>query len=135
MADNRPLLPARCGLCVYYPHGGLCHRHAPSPGDEPFEVALWPKVPATARCGSGAAISDDGPNLVTCASCVHWEHPPGGIKPFQRSGRSVDYWANTGMCVNFAPSPSAERDREVYWKVVHASDSCGDGMTPEPAEE
>lgn len=136
MADMGPPLPQNCAACVYYPPGGTCRRHAPSPGTEAFELVYWPKVKPIDRCGSGAAAGDgDGPGVVRCETCIHWFQPGGvGIKPDYRQGRSVEWWASSGYCTRFAPSPSSENDRKTMWRVTSAIDGCGDGQAVERVE-
>jgi hypothetical protein len=130
---NGSHLPASCAACVYFPslpaQGGRCRRHAPSPCQEAFEVARWPRVRQTDRCGSGAAVTDGtGPGMVTCVSCAHWLQPNGEpIRPDYRKGLAVEWWAESGYCTRLAPSPSSEEDRRAFWKVTHATDGCGDG--------
>ena len=50
-----------------------------------------------------------------------------GIKPYYRSGLTVQWWAESGYCTRVAPSPSSEDDRRARWKVTHKDDGCGDG--------
>ena len=132
MTDT-PTLPASCADCVYRPShplpGVSCRRHAPSPGEEEFEPVHWPKVLPDDRCGSGAAVGDGtGPGVVSCQACMHWYQPRGlAVKPDYRKGRSVEWWAESGYCTRLAPSPSAEEERKIFWRVTHASESCGDG--------
>jgi hypothetical protein len=55
-------LPANCGACAYRPPlplpGTFCRRHAPSPGQDEFDIVHWPKVRPTDRCGDGAQVDD-----------------------------------------------------------------------------
>lgn len=76
-----------------------------------------------------------GPGVVACQTCIHW-HQPGGlpVKPDYRKGLSSEWWAASGYCTRFAPSPSAEDDRKVHWRVTHAEDGCGDGDQVEAVE-
>lgn len=61
-----------------------------------------------------------------------WERPNGeGVKPDYRSGLSVEWWEASGYCTRRAPSPSADEDRQTFWKVTHAWDGCGDGQPVE----
>ena len=126
-------LPANCGACAYRPPfplpGTFCRRHAPSPGQDEFDLVHWPAVKATDRCGDGASLGDGtGPGVVACQSCIHWHQPDGQpVKPDYRKGLSAEWWAAGGYCTRRAPAPSAEDDRKVYWRVTHAADSCGDG--------
>ena len=100
---NRPTLPANCATCVFLPPGQAtarrCRRHAPSPGQDPFEVAHWPNVRPNDRCGSGAAVMDGtGPGLVWCRSCAHWFQPNGEpVKPDYRQGLSADWWPRVAI--------------------------------------
>ena len=126
-------LPTNCVGCVYYPAlpepGGLCRRHAPGPGQDAFEVAHWPKVQPSDRCGSGAAVTDGtGPGVVKCGACAHWLQPNGEpVRPDYRQGLPAEWWALSGYCTRLAPSPSTDEARRTYWKVTHATDGCGDG--------
>lgn len=99
----------------------------------------WPKVVPGDRCGDGAAIGDGtGPGVVACLSCIHWHQPDGQpVKPDYRKGLPVEWWAASGYCTRFAPSPSLEEDQKVYWRVTHATDSCGDAgqMEADPSDE
>jgi hypothetical protein len=130
---SEPVLPADCTACVYFPPlpvpGGLCRRHAPSPGHEAFEVARWPHVRPADRCGAGAAVTDGtGPGVVACRSCAHWLQPNGEpVRPDYRQGLPAEWWAMSGYCTRLAPSPSTEEDRHTLWKVTHGTDGCGDG--------
>lgn len=138
MSEMGPPLPQNCAACVFYPPGQTCRRHAPSPGTEEFDLVYWPRVSPTSRCGSGAAATDgEGPGIVLCQACVHWYQPPGGIKPYTRQGKSVGWWTEAGWCQRFAPSPSSENDRKVYWKATNGlADGCGDGQAiPQDEEE
>jgi len=137
MSAMGPLLPQNCAGCVYYPPSGTCQRHAPSPGTEAFELVYWPKVKPIDRCGSGAAAGDgDGPGVVRCETCIHWFQPGGvGLKPDYRQGRTVEWWASSGYCTRFAPSPSSENDRKTLWRVTSADQGCGDGQAIEQDEE
>src|ERR1700733_3967604 len=122
--------PASCAGCVFYPAGGLCRRHAPSPTTEEFELTHWPSVRPVDRCGSGLAVTDgDGAGVTMCEACLHWLQPADEpLKPAFRQGRSVEWWAQSGYCTRFAPSPSPDEDRRrTYWRVTHAHDCCGDG--------
>ncbi len=137
MSGMGPPLPQNCAACVYRPPDGTCRRHAPSPGTEAFELVYWPKVKPTDRCGSGAAAGEgDGPGVIACQSCVHWYQPGGvGIKPDYRQGRPAEWWASSGYCTRFAPSPSSENDRKTMWRVTSAVEGCGDGQAVEQDED
>lgn len=139
MSEMGPPLPQNCAACVYYPPGGTCRRHAPSPGTDKFELVYWSKVKPIDRCGSGAAVGNDdrdGPGITRCESCVHWFQPNGiGLTPYSRQGRSVEWWASSGYCTRFAPSPSAEADRKTLWRVTASVDGCGDGQASEQDDE
>ncbi len=126
---DKPLLAPCCNLCVYYPPGGFCRRHAPTPGQDEFDLVHWPKVKPADRCGDGVALSDGtGPGVVACQACLHWHQPDGQpVRPDYRKGLPIKWWAASGYCTRRAPSPAAEDDRKVYWPVTHAADSCGDG--------
>ena len=131
MADHP--LPTSCAVCVFLlSKETRCHRRAPAPGRDEFELVFWPKVHANDRCGDGAAIADgDGPALVVCQTCAYW-HQPGGepVKPHYRSGLSVEWWAESGFCTKSAPVPASDDDyRRTHWKVTHAANQCGDGRT------
>lgn len=97
----------------------------------------WPKVRESDRCGDGAVLSDgSGPGVVQCQACIHWLQPQGEpVKPDYRKGLPVEWWAASGYCTRRAPSPSADDDRKVFWRVTHADDACGDGkdVIAEPA--
>jgi len=58
-----------------------------------------------------------------------------GVKPDYRQGRSVEWWASSGYCTRFAPSPSTEADRKTLWRVTASVDGCGDGQAIEQDEE
>lgn len=123
-------LPQNCAACVFRPAtSGLCQRHAPSPGTETFEIARWPLVKPTNRCGAGAAVGDgSGPALTTCAWCIHWLQPEGqGVEPDYRQGLSLEWWEQSGYCTRLAPSPSTEENRPTEWRVTNAHSGCGDG--------
>ena len=140
MADMGPPLPQNCAACVYYPTGKTCQRHAPSPGTEAFELVYWPRVKPADRCGSGAAVGNgdepDAPGVVACQACIHWYQPGGaGIKPDYRQGRPVEWWASSGYCTRFAPSPSSENDRKTMWRVTSAIEGCGDGQVVQQDED
>lgn len=133
-----PTLPKSCSDCVYrISKEGHCQRHAISPGVETFEIARWPLVRSTDRCGAGAAVGDGtGPCITQCGWCVHWLQPNGqGVKPDYRSGLSKEWWEQSGYCTRMAPSPSTEENRRTEWRVTNARDGCGDGVRIEEAEE
>ena len=127
---TQPTLPASCHLCVYFSPTSTCQRHAPSPGLEQYEITHWPLVRSEDRCGSGAAVTDGtGPGVVRCQTCVHWWQP--GDKPVEpdyKQGRSDEFWKGAGLCTRYAPSPSGEEERRVFWKVTNRLDGCGDGQ-------
>ena len=124
-------LPSACATCSYHQsEQHLCQRHAPSPGQEEFEIARWPLVRPHDRCGSGASLGDGtGPGIVRCGWCVHWLCPDGkGVEPHYKQGLEDEWWLTAGYCTRWAPAPSAEADRLTHWRVVHAQDGCGDGI-------
>lgn len=131
---RKVVLPANCAQCVFRPAtpapGGVCRRHAPSPGHEEHELVYWPPVRATDRCGDGASVMDgQGPGVVACRICDHWLQPDGrGIQPDYDQGLPAAWWAESGYCTRRAPSPSTEDDRETHWRVTHAEEGCGDGQ-------
>ena len=137
MSEMGPPLPQNCAGCSYFAIDDLCRRHAPSPGTEAFELVHWPKVKKVDRCGSGAAATNgEGPGITRCESCIHWFQPNGtGLTPHSRQGRSVEWWASSGYCTRFAPSPSSENDRKTSWRVTWAADGCGDGQAIEQDED
>jgi hypothetical protein len=47
----------------------------------------------------------------------------------------AEWWAASGYCTRFAPSPSADDDRKVHWRVTHAEDGCGDGDQVDAVEQ
>lgn len=122
-------LPQACSVCAFFTAAQQCHRHGPSPSEEKLAFVEWPKVPAEARCGAGAVgAPDEPPLLVRCEYCIHWLQPSGQpVKPDYARSRSLEWWARSGYCTRFAPSPSSEKGRKVFWKVTHAEDCCGDG--------
>ena len=126
---DRPPLPASCSVCVYYSAQGACLRHAPAPGQDEFDIVHWPRVRPTDRCGVGAAITDGtGPGPVPCQGCFHWLQPGGqAVVPDYKKGLPDKWWEGAGLCTRFAPSPSTDEDRKVYWRVTNAMDGCGDG--------
>lgn len=120
-------LPSSCAACAFFT-ASLCRRHAPSTTEEELQFVEWPKVAPAARCGSGA-LQEEGkpPLIVRCEVCIHWFQPGGQpIKPEYLRSHSREWWEHSGFCTRFAPSPSSEPDRKVFWKVTHAEDSCGD---------
>lgn len=133
-------LPHSCAGCVFFlaapaangktpPTTGTCLRHAPATGPDQYELVFWSIVSQFDRCGMGAAVGDEAPEVVVCDICIHWYQPDGQpIKPDYRKGHSVEFWQETGYCTRFAPSPSSEEDRRVYPKVVHRMNGCGDGQ-------
>ena len=130
MTAPRVPLPQNCAACVYrLGERGLCQRHSPPPTTESFEVARWPLVRPTDRCGVGAAVGEgSGPSVTGCAWCIHWLQPDGqGGEPDYRQGLSHDWWEQSGYCTKLAPSPSAEEDHKTYWRVTNAHDGCGAG--------
>ena len=84
----------------------------------------------TDRCGAGVAMSNgEGPAVTACEACVHWLQPNDTpLKPAFRQGRSTEWWARSGYCTRYAPSPSPDEERpRTHWRVTHAHDGCGDG--------
>src|ERR1700686_1341604 len=78
--------PASCAGCVFYPAGGLCRRHAPSPTTEEFELTHWPPVRPVDRCGSGIAVTDgDGAGVTMCEAAT-----APGLPPPRHQTRSAD---------------------------------------------
>ena len=132
---DQPKLPASCRLCVYFGSSSACLRHAPSAGQEEFEVVYWPRVAPDERCGSGAAVTDGtGPGVTRCQSCVHWWQPNGEpLTPYSKQGLRDEWWAKTGYCTRYAPSPSPEEDKRTRWRVTNGLDGCGDGAAVEVA--
>lgn len=131
-------LPASCAVCVFYDATpSLCRRHTAAPGDTEHELVHWPKVKASARCGAGDAGDEkDSPQIVACRDCEHWWQPDGKpISPATRRGRSREWWAGTGLCTRWAPSPSTEESRRTEWRCTHATDGCGDGSASETDDE
>ena len=134
-AMSKLVPPASCAACVYFSPsplsapGGLCRRRAPAPGHEAFEVARWPLVWPTDRCGDGAAVTGDTrQGMAACLFCANWlqsNNEP--VRPDYRKGLPAEWWAMSGYCTRLAPSPSSEEDRRACWKVTHATDECGDG--------
>jgi hypothetical protein len=126
-------LPRACGLCTYFQASAkLCRRHAPQSSREAFELAYWPQVASSDRCGVGAEYADGAPMPVRCGVCIHWHQPEGQPpKPPYGKGRPAEWWASVGYCTRFAPSPTAEVPRsKTYWKITHSTDGCGDGEEP-----
>lgn len=151
MSDARPRPPASCAACVFHrgavgdkENPSRCLRHAPGTGDTPFEVAAWPPVEPTDRCGAGAAVprddedADDGPRVVSCGNCLHW-HQPGGVplQPRVLGRHGEQWWAESGLCTRWAPSPTSENDarRRTCWKTTNAYQGCGDGEAVAAAED
>jgi hypothetical protein len=128
--------PASGAGCIFYPAGGLCRRQAPSPTTEAFELPHWPPVRPVDRCSSDVAVTDgDVAGMTMCETCIHWlqagDEP---LKPAFRQGRPIEWWARSGYCIRFAPSPSPDEDRRrTYWRVTHAHNCCGDGKSVELA--
>lgn len=120
-------LPQSCGGCGFRRQGenkAPCRRHAPAITDTELALTCWPPVRDDDRCGSG----DMAGVIVTCGNCQHWFLPNGEpLQPMARFGRSKDWWGNAAFCTRFAPSPSSEDHRRVYWRVTHSTDGCGDG--------
>lgn len=138
MPEKAPL-PRACAECVFWLRdGSLCHHGAPSPGDEQNEIAYWPVVKDTDRCGGGAtALDPNGRQIIACEQCMHWHQPGGhGIRPAFTGLRKKEWWENSGLCTLPAPAPGTERNRKVYWRVTHATAGCGDGETvPEVVDD
>lgn len=143
-----PRLANNCAGCSYSrvlpPTALLCVRHGPSPTSEPshvsqtFEVVEWPRVRPRDRCGAGAdRAAANAPVVVSCESCLHWLQPGGiGIVPDVRGRHPAEWWAASGYCTRFAPSPSVEpEDMHAHWRCTHAHDGCGDGQAIEQDEE
>lgn len=144
-----PPLPANCAGCAYsraaLPKGLLCIRHAPSPTSEPvhvsatFDVAEWPHVRPQDRCGAGASSSAaNAPVIVSCESCIHWFQPGGvGVKPDFTGMRPAGWWAESGFCTRFSPSPSVEDGMHAQWRITHKTSACGDceAVEQDQAEE
>ena len=124
------VLPTSCRDCSFHAtEGSLCQRHAPGCGSETFEIARWPLVRPTDRCGDGAALGDGtGPGVVRCGWCIHWLQPEGeGVRPDYKHGMGSAWWELSGFCTLYAPSPSAGDDRRAEWRVTHVQAGCGDG--------
>lgn len=138
MAKNP--LPQNCAGCVYFRSGKKsCHRHAPGTASEEYQFTEWPLVRPTDRCGEGAEVGDGtGEQAASCGMCVHWwrpdDKPPA---PAYGQGKPAEWWKDSGICTRFAPGPSGSEDREVFWRVTHITDSCGDGeeILPEIQED
>ena len=126
-------LPQACTACAFFvadANGalGTCTRHAPSTSQNEFEIVHWPKVLPTDRCGVGVSITHVGACVVYCQACVHWLQPRGsGVVPEYRQGSPMEWWAESGICTRFAPSPVVDDDTRIYWRVTHSSSHCGDG--------
>lgn len=148
---DKPMLPASCADCVFqrmvaagsvpaHPPAkprSYCRRHAISPGTDPYDLTFWPEVKPTDRCGSGATVGDGtGPGIIACETCIHWYQPDGHpVTPYTRRGLPVEWWANTGYCTRYAPSPNGDEARATFWRVTHATDGgCGDGDPVEVSE-
>jgi hypothetical protein len=132
------LLPARCAACVYRSAASsFCQRHAPQPAEDEFELAHWPRVRPTDRCGAGASVTDgSGPSIVRCETCIHWLQPGDEpIRPDYRKGLPAEWWEKSGICTRFAPGPSSDEERRVFWRVTHATAGCGDGQAVSLREE
>ena len=133
MLTERPTLPASCEACSHFVadqnKAGICRRHAPPPGQDEFEVAYWPNVLRSDRCGAGVAgESFAGSTSATCQVCTHWLQPGNvGVLPDFRRGLSKAWWNESGICTRFAPSPSVEEGQQTRWRITHKSDHCGDG--------
>lgn len=130
-------IPRACGLCVFFQTPArLCRRHAPSPVREAFELAYWPEVTSSDRCGAGAEYGDGSPMPVRCGRCIHWHRPEGQPpKPPYGKGRPPEWWTDAGYCTRFPPAPTSEAPRSrTYWRCTHAQDSCGDGEEPKAEE-
>lgn len=132
--EEARVLPASCRECYFHANmGSLCQRHAPGVGTEAFEIARWPLVRPTNRCGDGAELGDGtGPGVVRCGWCIHWLQPEGaGVRPDYKQGMGAAWWELSGFCTRYAPAPSAEEDRRAEWRVthvhVHVHSGCGEG--------
>ena len=121
----------QCSACRFsFPRGtgGLCRRHAPRSGDQPFEVARWPETRAGDACGEGkprdGAMADDSP---TCRVCIFWHRPGIGIEPAQRGDHLRAWWQEAGYCRRYAPRPGVDIGRHAFWRVTHGDDYCAEG--------
>ena len=90
MRVDAAALPRACGLCTFFQASTrLCHRHAPSPVRGALELAYWPQVASSDRCGSGAEYTEGATMPVRCGQCVHWHQPDGKLPvPPYGKGRS-----------------------------------------------
>ena len=134
-----PTLPPSCAACSLFVGATTkCHRHAPGHSDEPFVLAVWPKVRVTDKCGSGSirapkkeggSKKKDTIEIIPCRDCIHWDSPEGGLKPELRRGKPREWWAEAGICTYGAPSPRDDEFRKTYWLATHATEGgCGDGV-------
>lgn len=118
-----------CDTCNFVderdPSDPRCRRHGNATAYEEFEIAHWPQVPKVRRCGQWQPRSATG--ATPCSHCAHWVHPEGGVRPDYLMGVEPEWWADSGLCTPFAPSPSGEDERRIYFRVTHSSSWCGDG--------
>ena len=101
---------------------------------EELELAYWPIVKETDRCGVGQIV-EDGTETTACGRCIDWFQPDGKpISPKYRQGKTAEWWEHSGYCTRVAPAPSNDHRRQAWWRVTHAADSCGDGTEAEVSE-
>lgn len=66
--------------------------------------------------------------VASCADCVFWHHPEGGLRPDvpNPTADQQAYWAQAGECRRHAPGP-ALGGRTVQWPVTTVGAWCGEG--------
>ncbi|MDE3174673.1 MAG: hypothetical protein KGM15_01015 [Pseudomonadota bacterium] len=111
---------------------GLCRRHPPPSSWRSEEVAHWPQTHSRQVCGEGlVAATRPG---ATCARCLFWRRPDGGLNPVDRGDMLKSWWAKAGLCVRDAPRPTSEPGPRAFWRATADVEGCGDGVEiPPPA--
>lgn len=132
-------IPKSCSECTAYDNG-RCIRHAPTPGTAEDEWTKWPRRQANSRCMEG--IMDRKPIL--CRDCFFWDLPddvktladeqPAGALVTWQDPDEIERQKNAKYCILRTVGPSGYED-DYYPRKTHATDSCGDGETPEQFAE
>ncbi len=130
MSENTPA-NFTCGACAFWSpftqREGSCRRRAPRPVGVVDEVARWPRTQTDAFCGEGCTPSDTDLQLVTCATCVYWRRPSGGLQPVDLLDHLAAWWSRAGHCHRIAPLPSSASGYKAAWRATHETDSCFEG--------
>lgn len=133
-------LPRTCSECTAYDKQGHCIRRAPVPSTTEDEWAKWPLRQDNSRCMEG--IMDRKPIL--CRDCFFWDLPDDvEILVNEQPESAMAIWLNpeeierrkrAKYCILRAIGPSGHTEM-YYPRMTYATDSCGDGETPEEFAE